>query len=123
MKSSRRRGSEQEWQRTIGAWKESGLSVLEFCRQRKLPKSRFYSWRKRLGLTTDTDASVRVHGESKKPAVKFLPIHIQEAPPATVPCKPIEIFLANGCVVRFSGELSDDNLSKIVKLAAGGASC
>jgi hypothetical protein len=125
MKSSRRRKSELEWRRTIEAWEESGLSVPEFCRQRELPKSRFYSWRKRLSLagTGRSGTSLKVRSEGKKPAVKFLPIHIQEVPPATAACKPIEIFLANGCVVRFSGELSDDSLSRIMKLAASGASC
>ena len=34
----------------------------------------------------------------------------------------IEILLGNGAVVRISGELSDDNLSRVMTLAAG-ASC
>jgi hypothetical protein len=124
MKSSRRRTSELQWRRTIAAWKESGLSVPEFCRQRQLPKSGFYSWRKRLSAVgIDSNASFKTHGEGEKQAVKFLPIHIQQAPAVAIACKPIEIFLANGCVVRFSGELSDDSVSRIMKLAAGGASC
>ena len=31
----------------------------------------------------------------------------------------VEIFMGNGSVVRFSGELSEDNLSRIMKIAAG----
>lgn len=115
-----KRRTELEWRRAIEAWKESGLEVREFCRQQELPKSRFYSWRKRLGLVeTDAGPSV-VLGEDKKLAVKFLPVQIQGIPSATMAHRPIEIVLANGCVVRFHGEMSDDTMSRIVKIAGGG---
>jgi transposase-like protein len=124
MRTSRRgrRRTELEWRRAIEAWKESGLEVTEFCRQQELPKSRFYSWRKRLGLDEADAGTSVVLGEEKKLAVKFLPVQIQSVPSATMAHRPIEIFLANGRVVRFHGEVSDDTLSRIMKLA-GGRTC
>lgn len=118
MRSSRKgRRTEREWRQAIEAWNESGLGVPEFCQQQSLPRSRFYSWRKRLGLGETGSDTLRVHGEGDKVAVKFLPLQIQGAPSATMACRPIEIFLANGCVVRFNGEVSDDTMSRIMKLA------
>ena len=38
----------QRWQRTIREAARSGLSIHEFCRQRRLKVSQFYWWRHRL---------------------------------------------------------------------------
>lgn len=38
----------QRWQRTIREAARSGLSIREFCRQRRLKVSQFYWWRHRL---------------------------------------------------------------------------
>jgi len=36
------------WQRTIGEAARSGVSIREFCRQRRLRESQFYWWQRRL---------------------------------------------------------------------------
>lgn len=36
------------WQRTIGDAARSGMSIREFCRQRRLKKSQFYWWQRKL---------------------------------------------------------------------------
>src|SRR5215471_3845276 len=36
------------WQRTIGDAARSGMSIREFCRQRRLKESRFYWWQCKL---------------------------------------------------------------------------
>ncbi len=38
----------RHWERTIHEAARSGLSILEFCRQRGLQKSQFYWWQRRL---------------------------------------------------------------------------
>jgi hypothetical protein len=38
----------RHWERTIHEATRSGISILEFCRQRGLQKSQFYWWRRRL---------------------------------------------------------------------------
>lgn len=124
MKTSRRR-SRAEWQQAVEAWRESGLGVREFCRQRGLKEGRFYLWRKKfgLGVRTNGERSV-IRVEKKESAVKFLPMQIKEVPDRetveeTKAPQRVEIFMGNGSVVRFSGELSEDNLSRIMKIAAG----
>ncbi len=36
------------WQRTIGDAARSGMSIREFCRQRRLRESQFYWWQRKL---------------------------------------------------------------------------
>ena len=38
------------WQRTIGDAARSGMSIREFCRQRRLRESQFYWWQRKLKL-------------------------------------------------------------------------
>jgi len=47
MKASIRRTPEQ-WQRLIGQWEESGLSMVRFCEDRQIGYASFCQWRKRL---------------------------------------------------------------------------
>jgi hypothetical protein len=53
------------WERTIREAACSGISIQEFCRQRKLQKSQFYWWRRRLEETRQrpTMRTQRVRGE------------------------------------------------------------
>ena len=37
---------ERQWQRWIGEWQASGLSVRDFCARRGLATPSFYAWRK-----------------------------------------------------------------------------
>jgi hypothetical protein len=46
--SSRRRASKaRSWEKHITAWRSSGLSQAEYCRNNGLVKSQFWYWRKR----------------------------------------------------------------------------
>jgi hypothetical protein len=119
--------SRATWRRRVEDWKESGLKVREFCRRQGIAETRFYDWRKRFGFGTKAESTkATVHGEDTKSAMNFLPVQIKELPANEVPprisaLQRVEIFLNNGSVVRISAELSDENLSKIMKLA--GTSC
>lgn len=125
MRSFRKR-PRAEWRQAVDAWKESGLKVREFCRQRGLAEGRFYSWRKRFGFGSKTGGmTAAVRGLNKQPAVKFLPVQVKELPATgmdkrtSAPQQRIEIFMGNGAVVRVSGELSEDDMYRIMRLAAG----
>jgi transposase-like protein len=122
-----RKESRATWRHRVEDWKESGLNVREFCRRQGIAETRFYDWRKRFGFGAKAESTkVTVNDESAKPAINFLPVQIKELPANETPTRiltsqRVEIFLNNGSLVRISCELSDDNLSKIMKLA--GAPC
>ena len=43
-------GKQQRWRDAIAEQQLGGESVRDFCRQRGLPTSSFYHWRKKIGL-------------------------------------------------------------------------
>jgi hypothetical protein len=48
--NGRKRDMEKQryWQRTIGEAARSGMSIREFCRQRRLKEAQFYWWQRKL---------------------------------------------------------------------------
>ena len=58
-----------QWTRIIEAQRQSGLTVVEFCRRRGIAKATFWYWRKRL-VTTAKQAQVA------KPTHRFLAVPI-----------------------------------------------
>ena len=49
--TSSRVGARQRWQSLIDEQRNSGLNVSAFCRQRSIPQSSFFHWRRKLGAT------------------------------------------------------------------------
>ena len=70
-----------QWARLIEAQSRSSMTVVEFCRRRRIAKATFWYWRKRLATTAKQD---RV----EKPEQRFLAVPIV-APAVT----PIEVEL------------------------------
>ena len=67
-RQSERRTAAQ-WARIIEAQRQSGLTVVEFCRRQNIAKATFWYWRKR-PVTTHKQYPVA------KPAAKFLAVPI-----------------------------------------------
>ena len=58
-----RRRKREKWtaataQKEMAAWRASGLTMAEHCRQRGIPPKKFYWWRRRLGEQESRDESV-----------------------------------------------------------------
>lgn len=110
---SKRTGA--DWREVLAEWQDSGLSIRGFCRRQGIAEARFYYWRKRLnieGHPQDTTSRLAT----------FLPVQIKKI---STPCYSsgsyVELFLPGGVIVRFSGEISDDRLLRVLK--ATGAQC
>ena len=58
-----------QWSRIIDAQRRSLLTVVEFCRRRRIAKATFWYWRKRL-------ASIEKQERVAKPAQRFLAVPI-----------------------------------------------
>jgi hypothetical protein len=56
-----------QWTRIIEAQRQSDLTVVEFCRRRRIAKATFWYWRKRLVMTDK-------HKLVAKPAQRFLAV-------------------------------------------------
>jgi hypothetical protein len=102
-KPSPRRDADKErfWRGCVTRWRNSGLSVREFCRRESLSEPSFYSWRRELARRVASQAlprratRPRLRG-AQKPA-GFVPVHVL-APHSR--SSAVEIVLPRGRRVR-----------------------
>jgi hypothetical protein len=94
------------WRHLIDAWKQSGLSINAFCRDRKLTRSNFDRWRRILATPPDGP---------RPPA--FVPMHVVAEPMA-------EVVLRSGIIVRLPLGAAPEAVTQLVAAvgAAGGGS-
>ena len=110
-KVSRPRRGEAEWKRTVVAQQQSGLSVVEFCRQRRMAEStfRYWSWR----LARDAKAAVVT-----LPGPRFLAVPLTAAAAEEI-AAPIEVELGT-LRVRLDGAAAARVVDAIVARLSGG---
>lgn len=95
------------WRDLIDAWRQSGLSVNAFCRERKLTRSNFDRWRRILAAeTTDPPRGI---------APGFVPVRVVAEPVA-------EVVLPPGVVVRLPVSTAPEAVTRLVA-AVGVARC
>ena len=52
--------SQEQWQTIIEDQQISGLTVIDFCQQKKLATSSFYAFRNKLGLSSDNFVHAKI---------------------------------------------------------------
>ncbi len=83
------------WETQVTAWKSSGMSQAEYCRQNDLPLSRFYSWKAK--LEPKKFVSVKITEEPKQ---QFISHRVEK----------MTIQLPNGIELRIPSTLSVESL-------------
>lgn len=104
----------QFWQDTIKNWRDSGLSVRQFCKDRDLPNSSFYYWRKKL---TKTKASETGRQKAKK-ASTFIEVSIQDGGSST-----LELVLTSGNTLKISPSIDNRALSNVLSVLRESGLC
>ena len=100
------------WRELIDAWKQSGLTINAFCRDRKLTRSNFDRWRRILAR----DPSDSSCGKSpSSPPSAFVPLRIVAEPMA-------EVVLLSGIVVRLPLGAAPEAITRLIA-AVGAATC
>jgi hypothetical protein len=97
-----------QWMRMITAQRQSDLTVVEFCRRRRIAKATFWYWRKRL-VTTEKQQRVA------KPAQSVLAV-----PLVAAVAERIEVDLGTMCV-RLDGAGAVRVVDAIVARVGSGA--
>jgi hypothetical protein len=97
------------WQGLIEEHSRSGLSVVEFCQERKIASTSFYQWRTKLLREAEPAAS-------QVPAI--LPVKLVSAPveqrkPAARSC--IQVFTPSGLSLTISGSATEAELVKVLR--------
>jgi hypothetical protein len=96
------------WRKTIGEAARSGLSIREFCRQRKLTVSHFYWWRGHLGMDVRKKWSRKSDG-GQSPASFALVSNDQAATDAG-----IELVLGDGRRLRIHKGVDGETLRAVL---------
>ena len=121
MKSFKKR-SKADWKKVIASWRASGLSAREYCQQNSITEARFYSWRKRLGVSPVIKPAAQDSEQATQ--VKFLPVRVQKSSADkdrdndTTDAR-IDIFLRNGHVMRISGNFCEEKLALLLQKLEG----
>jgi transposase len=82
------------WRDTLTHWKRSGLSITQFCRQRRLNLSNFHRWKTKLGTTPEV--------------ATFVPVTI-------VADTRVELTLPNGIVAKLPLDCEPTQLAAFLK--------
>jgi transposase-like protein len=107
---------ERFWRRIVQQWRKSGLSVRDFCRQRDLPKPRFYAWRRTL---QQRDAE----------AARFIPVRVvpqvmtQPVTDAGRLSTGLELILGSGQRLSVGPAFDDDTLRRLLTILEEGRPC
>jgi len=100
-KRQRDPAKEAFWRDVLRRFVASGLSVRVFCKRERLTESAFYAWRRTIDERSGTG--------SAGPA--FVPAVMTTQPRSD---SSMAIELADGCVLRFSGENATEQLAELV---------
>ena len=102
------------WQAIFAAWRQSGLSVVAFCRSRGLTPSSFYRWRLILD-TCEPTAATATRGPDDPPPPPFVPVRV-------MPDVVVDVILPSGVQLRVPLTADAGQVARLV-LALGGGSC
>jgi hypothetical protein len=94
--------TEIEARGVIGAWRKSGLSTLEFARERGIVPQRIYWWRKKLAAD-----DAKVTGE-----LKLLPVHVVDAKRG----EPVTVLLRCGHMLKVGRGFDEEAFARVVAL-------
>ena len=97
------------WQGLIEEHSRSGLSVLEFCKERKIASTSFYQWRTKLQQEAEPASSA-------VPAL--LPVKLVNAPveqPRSATRSCIQVFTPSGVSLTMSGSATEADLVKVLR--------
>ena len=112
----RDKGTREPWRNLIAEAARSGTSIREFCRQRGVTESQFYTWRARLNGKAQVAARRRALSAAK--AATFA---LVSDPPGKLDAG-IELVLADGRRVRICRGVDEATL-RTVLAAVGSSPC
>lgn len=102
--------SEVEARGVLGAWRKSGMSIERFARQRSLTPQRLYWWKRKLGISTKSDAV------AVTPPM-LLPVQVR---PEARRGEPVTVLLRTGHLIKVSHGFDEEAFVRVVSLLERG---
>ena len=113
-------GRERHWRSVILKQEASGLSIVGFCRQYKVPVSSFYKWKRKLRQRSHEDESIAEPKPTSQviardnTAARFVPVEFRSAPPVSRASS--EVVLPDGCRVIVPSQCDPEWLREILQV-------
>ena len=96
------------WQRTISEAARSGISIRQFCRQRRLKESQFYWWQHKLWPGRRAGTTLRPSGNGKPPSFALV------SDEAGATDAGIELVLGEGRKLRIRQGVNEETLRAVL---------
>ena len=96
--------TETEARGVIAAWRKSGLSTLDFARERGIVPQRIYWWRRKLGGGVVDDD------------LKLLPVHIVDSKRG----EPVTVLLRSGHMLKVGRGFDEEAFVRVIAMLEGG---
>jgi hypothetical protein len=96
------------WQRTISEAARSGISIRQFCRQRRLKESQFYWWQHKLWPGRRAGTTLRPSGNGKPPSFALV------SDEAGATDAGIELVLGEGRKLRIRQGVDEETLRSVL---------
>ena len=104
----RSEAKEEHWSKVLDEWKKSGQSAAAFCRERQLPESKFWFWKREIRRRRATRSS-----RSPRPMpARMVPVRIVQE--ASRQPSPIELVFSSGMSVRLSAGFDASALCQLL---------
>jgi hypothetical protein len=101
--TKRKRRSQAEWQSIIQQQKDSGLTIIAFCRQQGLSSKTFYKRRRGLHVLPDSEVPASSFIKIKKPSTKI--VCSTTDPVAILHYQHSQLHIHPGCDVQWLAQL------------------
>jgi hypothetical protein len=107
--NQRHSSKERFWRRMVRQWRQSGLSVRDFCAEQQISEPSFYAWRRTI---TRREAQ----------AACFVPVQVvaDDKPAADVFGQGLELLLGAGRVLRIGPGFDGPTLRRLLALLEEG---
>ena len=111
-----KRSAEKEafWRQALVDQQESGLSVRQFCRRKKIAEASFYGWKRELALRDRERSGSEGHpGNASSPEQAFVPLRVTPAPLLVAG---LELLHPSGHVIRIPAGFDDETLRRVLSI-------
>jgi len=124
-RGERDRGKERFWREMVQRWRQSGVTIRDFCDAHGLSEPSFYGWRreiaKRDGQTGER--STRTSARSARRHASGLPAFVPLRVTPTEPASALEVVVGAGHVVRVAPGFDAATLRSLLAVLAEAPSC
>ena len=122
----RRRRTKAEWFEIVAAWKESGMSGIEYAEQHRLDFAKLRRWARRVERDKEASAVKEVRtGRNESPKLVVVGSIAQPSRSQTSPRLPggLELELRGGHVLRIGGDVGPEFVGALLFALAEGKRC